>query len=137
MTLKLVNSGEVNALEYITAFSSPENLVLRLFQNDKMPADTDTAADYTEATFTGYAALTLTGASWSVVAGDPSVATCTEQDFTSSADQGMQTIYGYYLTRVTTGDLMWVERLPTPQVIQNNGDRISITPRIEASDTTD
>ncbi len=137
MTLTLVNGGEVIALEYLVNKDSPENLVLRLYQNDLTPGDTDVVGDYTEADFTGYSAITLTGASWSVSSGDPATASYAEQDFTSSADQSAQTIYGYFLTRVTGGELVWAERFPNSQVIQNNGDRISITARITAQDTGD
>jgi len=137
MTLKLVNGGESLALQYLVNKASPQNLVLRLFKNDKTPADADVVGDYTEANFTGYAAPTLTGASWTVTPGDPATAAYAEQDFTSSADQSAQTVYGYYLTRATGGELVWAERFPTSQVIQNNGDRISITPRITAADTSD
>jgi hypothetical protein len=137
MALKLVDSGEVFALGYLVNNLVPQNLVLRLFQNDKTPADDDETADYTEANFSGYTSVTLTGASWTVTPGDPSFAVYAEQDFTSDDDQSPQTVYGYYLTRATGGELVWVERLPNPQIIQNNGDRISITPRIEAQDTTD
>jgi hypothetical protein len=137
MTLKLVNRGEGLALEYLVNKSAPQNLVLRLYQNDKVPADTDTVSSYTEATFTGYSAITLTGANWTVTDGDPATATYAEQSFTSSANQSVQTIYGYYLTRATGGELVWVERFSVPQAIQFNGDRISITPKITAQDTTD
>lgn len=137
MTLKLVNGGEVIALEYLVNKDAPQDLVLRTFKNNITPADTDVAASYTESNFTGYAAITLTGASWTVTPGDPAVATFAERNFTSSADQTLQTVYGYYLTRATGGELVWSERLPTPQAIQNSGDRVSVTPRIEASDTSD
>ena len=137
MTLKLVNVGERLALEYLVNKDAPENLVLRLFQNDVTPADTDTEATYTEATFTGYSAATLTGASWTVNAGNPAEATYAEQTFSSSADQTAQTIYGYYLTRATGGELVWVERFASSQPVQNNGDQISITPLIQAKDTGD
>ncbi|BAQ16915.1 hypothetical protein [Methyloceanibacter caenitepidi] len=137
MTLKLLDRGEGLILEYLVNKGTPEDLVLRLFKNDLTLLEATDENDFTEADFTGYAALTLTGANWTVTDGDPAVATYAEQDFTSSANQTQQTIYGYYLTRLTGGEAVWAERLPTSQIIQNNGDRISITPRITAQDTGD
>lgn len=137
MALKLVNSGEKIALEYLVNKDMPEDLVLRLFKSDTTPAESDTASTYTEADFTGYSAVTLTGASWTVTEGNPTEATYAEQAFTSGATQAAQTIYGYYLTRATSADLVWVERFSSSQTVQNNGDRISISPLIQAKDAGD
>lgn len=130
MALVLPSNGEGDALAAIVAKTPAENLVLRLYTSDTTPAETDTAATYTEATFTGYAAITLTPASWVVTEGAPSDATYPQQTFTSSADQAPQSVYGYYLTRVTSGRLAWAERFPNgPYVIANNGDNIDVTPK--------
>jgi hypothetical protein len=137
MTLKVVNGGESLALQYLVNKASPQDLVLRLYKNDKTPADTDVVGDYTEADFTGYAAITLAGASWTVSEGDPAEAEFAERTFESAADQAVQTIYGYYLTRATGGELVLAERFPTAQAIQNNGDRIQVTPTITAEDESD
>ena len=67
MALVVVNNGESIALQYLTnKAATPENLVLRLFTSNTTPAETDTAGTYTEASGSGYAAITLTGASWTV-----------------------------------------------------------------------
>ena len=63
-TLLVVPDGEGDGLQYFVNKAAPENLVLRLYQSNTTPAETDTAATYTEATFTGYAPITLTGSSW-------------------------------------------------------------------------
>ena len=107
------------------------DIELRLFSNDVTPAETDTVATYTEATFTGYSAITLTGASWSVVAGAPSVATYAEQQFTSTADGQNQSVYGYYMTRNGGTRIVLAERFSNgPYTIANNGDWIKVTPQI-------
>ena len=114
--------------------ATPENLKLRLFKSNTTPAETDTAATFTEADFTGYANVNLTGSSWTVTGGDPTIASYAQQSFTSSAAQTSQNVYGYYMTRVTGGELALAERFPdAPYPIANNGDIIRITPRIEAS----
>jgi hypothetical protein len=131
MALLVPNGGEVIALSYLVNKSAPENLVLCLFQSNTTPAETDTIATYTEATFTGYANITLAGASWTVTGGAPSSATYAQQTFTSTAGSQSQNIYGYYLKRATSGDLVYVERFTDgPYLIANNGDAIKVTPAI-------
>lgn len=131
MALLGPNNGEGDALSYLVNKSTPENLVLRLFQNNITPAETDTAATYTEASFTGYSAPTLTGASWVVTEGAPSNAAYAQQTFTSSAGAQNQSVYGYYLTRATSGRIAWAERFTDgPYLIVNLGDQIKVTPTV-------
>lgn len=125
MALLAPNVGEVTALE---AWLKGGNHVLRLFKSNTTPAEGDTAGSYTEADFTGYSAITLTGSSWSVTGGAPSSATYAQQTFTSSAGSQNQNVYGYYITQVTTGTLMLAERFSDgPYNIANNGDNIKVT----------
>lgn len=128
MALVLPQNGEGDALAAIVGKAAAENLVLHLYTNDITPGETDTTATYTEATFTGYAAITLTPASWTVTEGDPGLAAYPQQAFTSSADQAPESVYGYYLTRVTSGRIAWAERFPAgPYVMANNGDNVKVT----------
>lgn len=131
----VVNNGEVVALSYLTNKSAtPENLVLRLFKSNTTPGESTVAGDLTQADFTGYSAITLTGASWTVTGGDPTTASYAQQTFSSSANQGAQSVYGYYLTRASTGDLVAAERFSDgPYVIANNGDQIKVTPSLTGS----
>ena len=130
MPLLVPNNGEGDALAAVVGKTAAENLQLRLYQNNITPAETDTAATYTVATFTGYADITLTASSWTVTEGAPSEAAYPLQTFTSSADQTSQSIYGYYFTRVTSGRIAWAERFPAgPYAIANNGDNIKVTPK--------
>jgi hypothetical protein len=68
MNILIANVGELRALENIVNKTAPENLVLRLYTSNTTPAETDTAGSFTEATGNGYAAKTLSGASWTAVA---------------------------------------------------------------------
>jgi hypothetical protein len=131
MALVVPNGGEVIALSYLVNKASPENLVLRLFESNTTPAETDVVGTYTEATFTGYAAVTLTGASWTVTGGAPSSAAYAQQTFTSSAGSQAKNVYGYYLTRLSSADLVYAERFSDgPYAIVNNGDSVKVTPTI-------
>lgn len=148
MTLVFVNQGEGIALDYLVNRDAPEDLVLRLFQNDVTDGLTAgqiealTEADFTEADFTGYAPVTLTGASWTTTTGAPSETEFAEQSFTSGADQTPQNIYGYYYTRSTGGELLAFEYFDAgppavPVTVEFENDQIRITPRITGQDTQD
>lgn len=151
MTLVFPDQGEAYGLELLVSKASGQDLVLRLLANDVTDGLTPeqvealTVADFTEAAFTGYSAVTLTGANWSTSQGDPSEVTYAQQTFTSTGDQtSPETIYGYYYTRATGGELVAFEYFdddyPTsrnPVVIEFEDDTIRITPRITAADTQD
>lgn len=133
MALLVTNEGEVIALKALLNHTAGQNLVLKLFKSNTTPAETDTAGTYTEADFTGYSAITLTGSSWVVTPGAPSSAAYAQQTFTSSADQSAQNVYGYFLVQTSSGTLVYAERFTgAPFVIQNNGDNIKVTPTITA-----
>ena len=130
MALMFPNNGEGDALAAFVAKAAAENLKLRLYQNNITPAETDTAATYTVATFTGYADFTFTPANWTITEGAPSDASYAQQTFTSSADQTVQQIYGYLCTRLTSGRIAWSERFPAgPYPVSNTGDTVKVTPK--------
>jgi hypothetical protein len=132
MSLLLVDQGEGITLGLLVNKYVPEDLVLKLYKNNRAPADGDIETDYTEATFTGYAAKELTGASWTVTPGSPSVVQYGQQTFTSSAAQTLQSIYGYYLIQKTSLKLVWAERFTDPPWnIVNLGDIVKVTPKIQ------
>lgn len=137
MTIIVPNAGEEAFLDLILAV----NYDLKLFTND-VTLDVDypdglVTADFTEATFTGYAAKSLTGGSWTSTPADPSTGTYAQQEFERTSTGAQQTIYGYYVVTTTGGNLRWYELFPTPIVVEFSGDLIRITPRITLADTLD
>lgn len=139
MTLTVVDLAEESFLDLILGV----NYTLRIYKNNATSGltaaqkDALTAASFTEATFTGYGSVALTGGSWTTTAGNPATGTYAAQNFTSSASQTAQTLYGYYVTRTSDGALMWFEDFPAPLVIEFIGEYIRITPRITLADTGD
>lgn len=133
MTLLVPNVGEGIALSYLVGKTTTvRDLIYRLFATNVTPAETDTAGSYTEATGGGYTSKTLTGASWTVVTGAPSEASYAQQTWTFTGPLTTNpTVYGYYVTRETDGDLVLAETFSsvTPA---NNGDQILLTPKITA-----
>lgn len=131
MTLLVSNDGETLALKNFLNHTAPQNQTLKLYKSNTTPAETDTAGSYTEATFTGYSAAALTGTSWTVTPGAPTSAAYAQQTFTSSADQTLENVYGYFVVQASSGTLMWAERFAAaPYAITNNNDAIKVTPTI-------
>lgn len=130
MALLVPNNGEGDALSYFVNKSAPENLILRLYTNNVTPSEADVTATYTEASGFGYASVTLAGASWGAPSeGAPSSIAYAQQTFTFTGALG--NVYGYYLTRATSGRIAYSERFSDgPYNIVNNGDAIKITPTI-------
>jgi hypothetical protein len=125
------NVGENLILAAILNKTAPQDQTLKLYVNDVVPSESDTAGTFTEASGSGYAAKSLSGASWSLVNGDPTVASYAAQVFTFSGALGL--VYGYYVVQTTSGILLWAERFADgPYDVQVNGTTITVTPTLGA-----
>lgn len=131
MLLVPLNS-EADSLKYFVNAAAPENLVLRLFTNNVTPAETDVTTDYTEAVGSGYAAITLAGASWAApVESSPSSIAYPQQTFLFTGALGA--VYGYFMTRAISGRIALAERFTDgPYTVTAAGDAIKLTPRLTA-----
>ena len=125
------NEGEEDILDVILATS----LVLRLFKNNFTPSNSSVLADFTEADFTGYSALTLTGGSWTTTQGDPTTGVYAQQAFTGTGTA--QTVYGYYLTRTSSGRVWYYQRFESALSIGLSTPSIRITPTLNFKDSSD
>lgn len=132
MALVVPNVGEVRLLKYALNHTNAEDQIIRLYKNNYTPVEGSVAGDFTEATFTGYVSLPLTGSSWSIATvSGVTTASYAAQGFTSSADQAAQDVYGYYIVDATSGILLWAERFTDgPYTIAVNGDQINVMPKI-------
>ena len=133
MALVVPNTGEVIALNYVTGkVGTTETLKYKLFATNVTPAETDTAASYTEAVGGGYADKTIAGASWTVTGGAPSDATASVQTWTFTGPLTTNpNVYGYFAVRSSTGDLFLAEAF-SPFTPTASGDNIALTPKITA-----
>lgn len=132
MAISVPDVGENLALEMLVNKTAAQNLVLKLFSSNTTPAESDVAGTYTEATFSGYTAITLTGASWGAASGG-SIAYA-QQTFTHNGGGTSNSIYGYFVIQTTSGTLVYSERDgAAPFTLANNGDNVKITPTITAS----
>lgn len=132
MPLIVPNSAETFILRYVTNSAVPEDLDIRLFTNDFVPTEADVVGNYIEASLGGYALIQLNSTLWVVTPGEPSIAEHPQVTWTFTGAVG--NVYGYYVTRRTTGDLVWAERFTNgPYNVQNNNDQIRVTPRLTAN----
>ena len=129
MAFTLMTTGLVVLSQYAVNRDQPEDLVLKLFKNNATISAATVLADLTEADFTGYSAVTLTGASWTGTGASQSY---TQQTFQSSADQAQQDIYGAFMVRATGGELIAAEKFSAALPFLNNGDNVKISPQITA-----
>jgi hypothetical protein len=143
MTLRVVDQGEGHFLTLILGV----DYHLKLFTNDVENGLTEPykealyQGDFTEATFTGYSAKTLTGGSWTIDTNlDPASGVYAMQTFTSTADQTPEDVYGYYVTRASDGALEWYEYFSAsaaPSTIQYNYESINVTPTLTLTDASE
>jgi hypothetical protein len=132
MALNFPDVGENLVLDMIVNKTAAQNLVLKLFKSNTTPAESDTAATYTEADFSGYAAITLTGSSW--VAASSGSNSYAQQTFTHNGGATSNSIYGYFVVQLTSGILLYSERDGSaPFTLANNGDNVKIAPTITAN----
>lgn len=131
MALIAFNKGVQEMLKRILNYSATGNVYLKLYRNNLALAETTAVADFTEANFTGYAAIALNGATFTITDADPSVASYPQQEFISSAGSQNQLIYGYYITNFAGTIALWAEAFTDgPYNIVNNGDKVKVTPTI-------
>lgn len=135
MSLLVPDVGEAYLLSAFVAKQPATVPILKLYTNNITPSETDINTTYTEATFTGYSAISMSaGGSWTVSGTSPTMISYAQQTFTSSANQTTQQIYGYYVLATTSNTLLWAEKFSDgPYPITNNGDQIKITPQITAN----
>ncbi len=134
MSLLVPDVGEVKLLAGMLYGGALENRTLKLYKTNVTPAESDTAASYTEADFTGYAATTLTSSqaagTWAVpttAAGITSSAYGTNSVFSPTS---AQTVYGYYIVGATSTVLLWAELFSSSKNLVS-GDTLTITPKMQ------
>lgn len=123
MALQITTTGKEVVLKYLTgSISTTEALKMKLFTNNYTPTVSASLTDFTEASGGGYAEKSLAASAWSFASG---IATCPPQLWTFTGSVG--NVYGYYLVRATTNDVVAAERFSSgPYNIANNGDTITV-----------
>jgi len=108
-----------------------DDCTLHLYVNNHVPANGDTVADYTEATFPGYAPIPF--GSWPFATLNASNKASTElamQIFTAGVVITPEDVYGIYVTHDGSGDLVYAELDASgPVTISTPGQNYGYLPR--------
>jgi len=106
---------------YIASFflASPDQAVLHLYQNDINPDANSVVGSFTEATFTGYAAIPLTMSAVALNDSNIPVSQSNLCHFQPSGTAVTNTIYGLYITDEPGTTLLVAQRFNTPQVMSS------------------
>lgn len=129
MPLVAPDEGEILLLQYIVNMTAATDPVLHLYNNTDLTVDEAvTIGDITEASATGYAAITLTGGSWTTTQSvGVTTAEYSEQTFAFTTGASL---YGYYVTD-TSNNLLWLEEFSgAPFTLPSGGGTIAITSKI-------
>jgi len=136
MPLVVPNSGELRMLNLMLkeALTSNEDQILKLYKTDVTPDQESIPGSFTEADFTGYAARTLSRATWnsSVTVSNKAESSygSTPQSWTCGTTGN--TVYGYWVEGSTSGTCLWAEKFTTARVLAS-GDVLNITPKFTLS----
>lgn len=107
-----------------------EDLHLDLYNNNYTPVPGSTFSDFTVASFTGYAQVTLTRSGWgsSALVGNKAVATYTTNPITwTVTGTSTDTIYGYLVRGATSGKVYFAELISPARPMQTIGDTLNLT----------
>lgn len=100
---------------------SPVSIKIKLFQNNFTPSPTSVLADFTEATFDGYAPVTVLAAAYPPSRTMPDGSTLalfsSVADFEDSGNVTPNTIYGAYITDTAGTFLLLSVRFDTPKIM--------------------
>lgn len=129
---KLTDEGENRILNILFGSTAVDTtLYLGLYLESSEPAEDHTLSEITEPSGNGYERKALTRGSWTVV---DSLASYAVQSFEATGAWG--DVYGYFIATSLdgTGYLLLVEDFSDgPYSITQNGESISVTPKITAS----
>lgn len=130
MALLVPDIGEVELLSRMLNKVATGDVKLHLFSNNYTPVEGSALANFTECNASGYAAKTLSGASWTVATNAGTTeASYAEQTFTFTA---AQTVYGYYVTDSGSTKVLWAELFTgAPFNIPAGGGSVKVTPKIQ------
>ena len=134
MALVVPQEGEMQLLDKMirAALAVDENYILKIFQNNYTPDTNATATSFTEASFTGYAAMTLTRSNWnaSTIVSNAAQTSYGSNPQVSTCGATGNTIYGYWVQGATSGKVLWAERFAVARTLAQN-DVLNITPTFQ------
>ena len=133
----LADNGSKQVLTECKTNWNSTALKIHLFKNNYTPLTTSVIGDFTESTFAGYAAASLTTWPTPTVAAHVASMAAAAVTFTRSTTGATEAIYGYYVTDNASTVLLWAERdANAPINVTNSGDSYTVTPTLAAKDVS-
>lgn len=121
MLMVIPNEGKLKWLENAIPIeaSISEPWWVRLYANDYTPVDGSTGVNFTEATFTGYAAVELLPELFSapVLVGNVARADYPASPSYSCTGGSPQTVYGWFMVGQVSGIVYAAQRFDTPRLM--------------------
>jgi hypothetical protein len=122
-TWLIPNEGKTRWLDLAIGGGTPTDTTfdVKLFQNNYTPTDSDTSASYTEATFTGYASVSVARSTYAASTIGSNIATSVSSatpTFTCTGGSA-QTIYGAYVVGHTSGKVFAAVRFDNARTMAN------------------
>lgn len=115
------NEGKIKLLDWAMCVNSGgvEDFSLFLYTNNYTPVDTSTLADFTAATFTGGAAISITRASLPTPTISSNIAITTRATSPSWTNTGgtTETAYGWVLKSATSGKVIAAQKFDTARTM--------------------
>lgn len=113
------DEGKIELLKRLLySDASAEDMTMKLFSNNHTPDPGDTSASYTEATFTGYSAKTLTssqsGGTWAVPTIVDNKAKSTYGTTPSWTPSSSETLHGWYILGASSGKVYVAQLFDSP-----------------------
>lgn len=121
MAVVVPDVGEVGAL---SAILTAQTIVVHLYTNSVTLGESTVLGDFTEASGSGYAAITLVPGSWTISGGSPSTASYGGTVRFGFTGAGL-ILMGYYVT--ANGSLLYAETFTSPLTVTSNGQGIVLT----------
>lgn len=132
MTLVVPNASLVIMLKRILNVSEQKDFAIRLYANDYRPSSKSLRSHFKEVKGGSYKAKKFSPAHWKMIADQDDMPVFAEYpEMEWSFDEPIGEVYGYFVTQLPTGELVWAERFENgPYRIQTVGDKIKVTPRL-------
>lgn len=122
--LVVPDDSELRMLELILL---TDPLIIRLYTNDHAPADADLATSYVELARDGYRGIELQREEWVLSPGKPALGVHPAVRW-RFPDGPEATARGYFVTWPTLR-LAWVEPFKRAQIVEFEGDSITVVPK--------
>jgi len=110
-------------------YTSGEDQLIRLFNNDYTPVAASEIADFSECDETGYAEQNLTGTEYTITPGETTGASAEHPQVTFEFTEAAN-VYGYFVVNPAGTKVLWAERFASAPYEITTAGEIRVTPTV-------